>query len=104
MIKELMYKWFGLEPFPCNVCEVLRSQLDKVESERRELLQKLLAQSEPPPSSQEREKELRPILPQHVPWRVRQQMLEAEYRAQARLMKEKQKEISELEKELGVGE
>ena len=39
---------------------------------------------------------------QQLPWRVRQQMLEAEDRKQAALMKEKKKEIEELEKELGV--
>jgi len=86
---------------PCDTCEVLRSQLDESNRERRELLNRLLDKDkvEPPVSPQE---ELRPFKPQFTPWRVRQQMLEAEDRKAAALMKSKAQEISELEKELGV--
>jgi len=101
MIKELLYKWFGLDS-SCPTCEVLRVQLAKSDAERRELLSKLLYkenESEPPKVQEE---EMRPIMPQFVPWRVRQQMLEAEDRRKAQLMKEKAKEIAELEKEMGI--
>jgi hypothetical protein len=46
--------------------------------------------------------EYEPIKPAFTPWRVRQQMLEAEDRQKARLMKDKSAEISALEKELGI--
>lgn len=101
MIKQLLYKWFGLEDMPCNTCEVLRAQLDESNRERRALLNRLL---EPPKSEPplEKEEELVPIKPQFVPWRMRQQMLEAEDRQKARLTKEKAAELAELERELGV--
>lgn len=104
MWKVLFYKWFGLTDPPCAVCEVLRSQLDESTIERKELLARLLEQkSEPPPVAQQ--EEFKPIKPQFIPWRVRQQMLEAEDRKKHQLMKDKQEEmqeISNLEKELGV--
>lgn len=120
MVKELLYKWFGLEPFPCPTCEVLRFQLDESNRERRELLQKFLEKDKPESVTPAKE-DLQPIRPQFTPWRVRQQMLEAEDRKQAQLLKEKQREmaeaksphvanreaarvenINELEKELGI--
>jgi hypothetical protein len=57
---------------------------------------------EPPQSVDERE--MKPIIPQFTPWRVKQQMLEQEDRAKAVIMRNKEKEIAELEKELGVAE
>jgi hypothetical protein len=101
MIKELLYKMFGVEPMPCPVCEVLRSQLIEANRERRELLQRALA----PPIIEEKKEEIEehiPITPQFIPWRVRQQMLEAEDRKRAQLTRDKDREITELEKELGV--
>jgi hypothetical protein len=46
--------------------------------------------------------ELTPIKPQFTPWRVRQQYLEAEDRQKAKLMRDKVKEIEDLEKEVGL--
>jgi hypothetical protein len=101
MIRQLFEKWFGLDPRRCEACEILREQLTKSERERSELLHRLLDKdkSEPPPATQE---EYKPITPQFTPWRVKQQMLEAEDRKKAQLMRDKAKEIEELEKELGV--
>jgi hypothetical protein len=101
MLTELLYKWFGLEPFPCATCEVLRIQLDESNRERRELLNKLLEKDKEvsPPTAQE---EFRPIRPQFTPWHVRQQLLEAEDRKKAELLKKKATEIEELEKEVGL--
>jgi hypothetical protein len=101
MIKELLYKWFGLTPASCSTCEVLRDQLDKSETERRNLLMRLLDKDKPessPPSTEE----IKAITPQFIPWRVKQQMLEAEDRKRAQLVKEKAKEIEDLEKQLGI--
>jgi len=101
MIKELFYKWFGVEPAPCLVCEVLRHQLASSERERRELLQCVLTPPEPIIEPEPKE-EYKPVTPQFIPWRLRKEMLEAEDRKKAQLMQEKNKEIAELEKELGV--
>jgi hypothetical protein len=102
MINELLRKWFGLEPIRCESCEILREQLYKCERDRIELTARLLdiGKSEPPTPVDERE--LKPIMPQYVPWRVRQQMLEAEDHKKAELMKSRQKEIEELEKQVGI--
>lgn len=101
MIKQLLYKWFGLSDLPCESCEILREQLAKSDAERRELLTRLLDRDKPEPSPV-MEEELKPITPQFIPWRVRQQMLEAEDKKKAQLLKDRANEISELEKELGV--
>ena len=98
MFKELMYKWFGLEPTQCNTCEVLRSELENSNRERKELLSRLLDRDQPKAEKEDRE-EYKPIQPQFVPWRVRQQMLEAEDRKRAELMRAS---ISKLEDELDV--
>lgn len=97
-----MYKWFGVEPMPCPVCEVLREQLANSERERRELLQRALAPTSTVVEKEEKE-DLVPIKPTFVPWRVRQQMLEQEDRKQAELLRRKTQEIEGLEKELGIG-
>jgi hypothetical protein len=100
MIKQLFYKWFGLTDV-CQTCEVLREQLARSERERIELLHKLIDAPKPSiePVSIE---EPQAITPQFIPWRVRQQMLEAEDRKRAELTKAKEKEINELEKQLGI--
>jgi hypothetical protein len=101
LISELFRKWFNLDPRHCEACEILRIQLDESNRERKELLHRLLDKDkvEPPPAIQE---EYKPITPQFTPWRVKQQMLEAEDRKKAQLMKDRAKEIAELENELGV--
>jgi hypothetical protein len=103
IITELLRKWFGLVPPPCGTCEVLREQLAHSERERRELLQRLLEKDKPEPLPTPKE-DLEPIKTTNfIPWHVRQQMLEAEDRKQAQLLKDKHKEIEDLEKELGIG-
>ncbi len=109
MIKELLYKWFGLEPLPCATCEVLRAQLEESNRERRELLHTLLNKDKVEESGTPKI-ELQPIMPQHIPWRIRQLILETEDRKRAQLMRDKEREIADtksiekLEKELGVKE
>lgn len=104
MIKELLYKWFNLEPTPCAACEVLRTQLEKSEHERKELLDKLLSKDEP--KSVPQTEDFKPILPRFTPWSVRRHMLEAEDRNKAKLLAEKQAELSpsiaNLEEELKI--
>lgn len=102
MIRQLLYKWFGLTDPPCETCEVLREQLASSERERRDLLARLLEKDKSEPLVQDREAP-EPITPQFIPWRVRQQLLEQEDRKAAALLRDKKKEIDALEKELGVG-
>lgn len=99
MIRELFYKWFGLPT--CPTCEVLREQLEIANHERRELLRSLLHKEEP--KEEEPNKELEPIKPKFITWSARRQMLEAEDRKKAQLMKEKQDELAALEKEVLEG-
>ena len=96
----MVSKWFGID-LSCATCEVLREQLINSERERRELLTKLLDKGNPEPLNVEHERPI-PITPQFIPWRVKQQMLEAEDRQKSKLMKDKEKEIAELEKELEI--
>jgi hypothetical protein len=107
MIKALLYKLFGLEDLPCPTCEVLRAQLESSNAERKELLAVLLEKNQPKETPVDT-KNLQPIHPNFVPWRVRQQMLEAEDREVAKTMRAKQAEMSqsipELERELGLEE
>jgi hypothetical protein len=94
IITRLLEKWFGLEPVECKTCEALRWQLDAITSEKNELLRHIMH----PPEPTENRPAPEPIAPRkNIPWSVRQQMLEAEDRAKARLMKEK---TDELEKEV----
>ena len=107
MIGQLFRKWFGLPLDPCAACEILGTQLAASERERKELLTRLLDKDKPEPPSKESE-QIRPIGAQHVPWRVRQQMLEEADREKSRLMKAKKEEmapaIEALEQELGLKE
>ena len=101
MFKQLMYKWFGLSDEPCESCEILRSMLDESNRERKDLLHRLLANKEPEPPSIKEEEHV-PVNPPFTPWRVRQQMLEQEDRAKAKLMRDRSAEIDKLEKEVGI--
>lgn len=102
MLKQLMYKWFGLSDAPCESCELLRLMLDESNRERKELLHRLLEPAKVESLQSTKEEEPIPITPQYTPWRVRQQLLEQEDRAKAKLMKERARDIDKLEKELGV--
>ena len=101
MLKQLMYKWFGLSDAPCESCEILRMQLAESNAERKELLHRLLDKDKPEPPPLESEAP-QSITPNFVPWRVRQQMLEQEDRQRAKLTRERELEIEKLEKEVGI--
>jgi predicted DsbA family dithiol-disulfide isomerase len=88
----------------CESCETLKTEIARISSENERLLNRLLN----PPTIHEEKKELSEVLkmPRNIPWNVRRQMLEAEDREKAKLMKEapKPQSTTELEKELGVEE
>ena len=82
-----------LEKHICQSCEILKQQLAIANDEKRHLLNKLIN----PTELVEAEKEPPVLLkPRHIPWKVKQQILEAEDRKAAELKREKQKEINNM--------
>ena len=80
-LRELKEIW--REPRVCLSCEVLKVELSNERREKEMLLTHVLT---PRPQLPEREVAPEPQVPitaKHVPWRVKQQMLEAEDRARA---------------------
>lgn len=107
LIGELFRKWFNLEKEPCQSCETLKLALSIANDEKRSLLNMLLSSaksSQPLPEPIDYEK----VKPKLMTWNVRKQMLEAEDRAQAKILAEQrlhaQESINSLEKELGIEE
>jgi hypothetical protein len=87
----------------CNTCEVLRLENARLLQENSKLIDRIL--EKPEVIKQEEQKEFKPILPRHTSWNVRKQMLEAEDRRKAQLLKQQEKISTEdLEKELDVVE
>ena len=102
------YRWMMKEPEPCQNCDMLRTMLASEQYEKKQLLNTILEMGKPnieiPPT--EAERDLKPVQVRHIPWRVRQQMLEQEDRVKAEIIRKKKKEeedIAKLEKEMKVG-
>lgn len=111
MIREILYKWFGLEEFPCHSCETLKIQLALKNEENTKLLNTILEMNKPKEEIKVETRTIQPVQPKNIPWSVRRQMIEAEDRKAAELIAKKAREaaeqgvdetIRELEKELGV--
>lgn len=89
------------EDKPCESCETLKMQLSIANDDKARLLDRLL--QKPEPEARIDTTELKPIIPRHVPFAVRKQMLEAEDRERARLMRDAPKiTVDDLEKELDI--
>lgn len=102
MIREILYKIFRIEPFPCASCETLRAQLEFVNFEKKSLLDFILEKNRPTESAPMERPE--PIIPKTIPWNVKQRMLEQEDRARAQILRKQKQTVEELEKEvLAVG-
>lgn len=87
---------------PCLSCDVLKMEVERLRMENTRLLDKILL---PPPVEPVRTfEESKAVLPKHVPWNVRRQMLEEEDKVKARILSQapKPEPTEELEKELGV--
>lgn len=76
----------------CESCEILKHELEMVRLENRQLLDRIL--EKPKIEEPTRTEGLKPIVPTHIPWNVRRNMLEAEDRRKAQLLKE----VSKLNK------
>ena len=84
----------------CLSCETLRAQLEISRLENKRLLDRILEKPEP-------EAPRAPVeisVPKNIPWNVRKQMLEAEDRERARLLRQapKPESVEDLEKELDI--
>lgn len=108
MIKELLYKWFNLEPMPCQSCETLKLQLSIANHEKQELLNTILSFTKPAVSEPAPAVDYEKVKPKMITWSVRKHMLEAEDRKAAQLLAEKARnksigeQIADLEKEVGI--
>ena len=88
----------------CQSCETLKEQLVLVSAEKQKLLEVILEKNRTSiePVAEIDYKELRP---KQTSWNVRRQLLEAEDREAARLIRERskeQQEIDKLEREIGI--
>ena len=90
----------------CQSCETLKMQLSIANIEKKQLLESILSFTKPAAIETVH---ITPedVKPKMMTWNIRKRMLEEEDRRTAALMKDKErvnKEISDLEKELGIPE
>lgn len=109
MIKQILYKWFKIEPPPCESCETLKMQLAIANHEKEQMLSTILSFNKPVESAPTTVIDYEKLRPKMTTWNVRRQMLEAEDRKAAQLLAESKKrsineQINELENEVGIGE
>lgn len=96
---QIMFNWLRefyeirAEYRRCRTCEELRRELDYLRGDNQRLLNKLVFLS--PEVKQESSNQLISAKPLRVPWIVKQQMLEAEDRQKAKIIKD-------LEERMGI--
>src|SRR5215510_1131323 len=104
MIKELFYKWFDIQPFVCPTCEVLQLQLEESQRQNKYLLEKLLTPKVDGPTGVQQEpvdpKDMEPVGPRYIPWRVRQAHFEQEDRAKAEILRKNKEDVEAAKKRL----
>jgi len=85
----------------CQSCETLKLEMERLRIENKELLNRILNPIVDNSAKQVMEEPRQ--LPKHnLPWNARRQLLEAEDRAKAKLMKQNTISTEELEKELDI--
>lgn len=104
IINELFRKIFRLNEPHCASCDVLQKQLEIANYEKKELLGHILAFTTPKAEEKQVTREIEPIRPKAIPFSVKRQMLEAEDRVRAEILRKQRDEIEQLEKEVGIGE
>jgi len=100
--KQRIAEELNAKQYVCSTCEVLKVALERANYEKEQLLREVLKKDNDEPKPSEAPQPL--TKPRHMPWAVRRQMLEAEDRERARLLREaaKPQPTEELEKELDV--
>lgn len=100
-----MFDWLRRMLGPCECCEVLKESLAIERSLNKDLMKRLLPDTNPHTSARPDELIAEPKQP-FIPWRVKRQMLEEQDRKKAQLMKEfentRPPTTDELEKEIGI--
>ena len=97
----------------CQTCEVLTVQLARSNVEKDNLLAQIERMANPPVSDEVPSEIPEPLKPRVVPWNVQRNLMEAEDRHKAKLMrdvlakvkdenKDPEKSIEELEREVGI--
>lgn len=88
----------------CKSCNTLQIALDHAEYRNRELLQTIIELTKPKVEtvSIPYMPELEAVKPSVTPWRVKRAELEANDRATAKLMRDKEKEMAEANKDFTV--
>lgn len=108
MIKKILYKIFRLDDDICQSCETLKSQLEIVNYEKKQMLETILSFTKPIVEEKPAQvREIHPIMPKAVPWSIKRQMLEEEDRKRAQILRQKAEEIKpteQLEKEVGLSD
>lgn len=105
-----MKREFQPEAPHCETCDTLRIQVEQLRLDNKTLLDRLLEKPEPvAPADPTILKPIQHSSSRHVSWAVRRQMLEAEDREKAKLLKNAPKpadavDVSDLEAEVGIAE
>lgn len=87
----------------CKSCETLKSQLNIVNLERQQLLDTILGLVKPEVIVNQNPITVTGAVgPKAVPWRIRQQELERNSRAEAKTVRNREEEIAKLEAELNI--
>jgi len=86
----------------CAGCEILKEQLFRANNEKTQLLNQLIELTNPAKPIDTPIEEFKPIKPKMVPWHIRKSMLEAESRAEAKILKDQapKQEVNDLEAEV----
>jgi len=84
----------------CQSCEILKIQLEIVNYDKKRLLEIILSSNQPKSEPVQEQVIHEPIRPGHTPWAVKKEMLESADRKQAELMREYQKTVDELKKNI----
>lgn len=73
---------------PCDTCEALKIQVEQLRHDNSRLMERLLEKPESEPQSVV--DNITPIIPKgrHIPWKIRQQMLEEKDRREAKLLRD----------------
>ena len=96
----------------CQTCEVLRSQVERVNFEKDKLLAQLERMTNPSVETEAEQEEVhKSVGGMAIAWAVKKRLLEAEDRAEAKVERERklriksatsEKSIEDLEKEVGI--
>lgn len=85
----------------CESCETLRIEIARLRDENEKLLDRIL--EKPEVAEIRKAAPVMQQMPKNVPWNVRRQMLEAEDRERAKILRQVEKaDVTDLEKELDV--